>query len=833
MQIGNSIYLDIKIKGSLQGSFLTPQNLKSFLIAETAGTSLPIACFSFFSLDKKIIEYFVENNNKEIEVSIGNTLEDSNKFSVQLMPTPKSTDASDVAASISTGGFIGSKPFMVDKGECKAYAGNSLMVVKNVIKRYEGLNSSIDTDFDKLNENQVIHRQFYETSSNFLVRTILHMNAQPSFPLFAFDKFGKFHLKDFKKVVKEGAKVKFTPFIPSSSDELQYLNNFNVDNFKPSYNLYSGYNKITEIYGLETGIPSYSLAFNDPLVASTKITETSLAGNRISLNKIQSKNVHDKYMEAFAYNTNCLMSLSSMQGVLVVAGYHPELKPTDLVYVQTPKENGMISSIEGNYLIDTIVLKYDFGDNIPKTYIYVTRDNNNNIENFIINRLNKNKIKIKGPTLRELANAISRVRAVLATCSQIMDGTFIERMRAYVTETKNNLLRSFSVDGIRMDFTSQSRMLQSALMIGNNLMNVLTELIFPKEVAYVLKDFMINETSLRGLIGNYIYEYVPFEIQGLVSDLVDSMYSMYDSLNTIAKDNDITVREVPQVAQNSTIKEKEDNDRVGKIVEQFENNTTGLDIPFPVIELTESQKFLSEEDLENFVANETIANLIDLGYTENLTEEELKELKDILLGKSEINFVLINKINASAGNTMNYRFWGTFGFTNEALFAWKYEDKLIYSKTEEVTEYTRLYNEDYSPYLEDNFKVIKNSSGKYEIVFLSGEEQFLTERYKDSDINSNALVQLTDYYINKGYKDRYRTIPCTKLISATKNARIYFACPQKEKDIKFYINSRRVELKSFPIDLGYTDIYGNKIMYNVYFTDVGYNSNSVMFEIRQ
>ena len=34
----------------------------------------------------------------------------------------------------------------------------------------------------------------------------------------------------------------------------------------------------------------------------------------------------------------------------------------------------MVSS--GNYLIDTIVLEY-VGDNVPKTYIYVTRDNNN------------------------------------------------------------------------------------------------------------------------------------------------------------------------------------------------------------------------------------------------------------------------------------------------------------------------------------------------------------------------------------------------------------------------------------------------------------------------
>lgn len=835
MQIGNSVYLNIKVKGSLNfDDFITPQNLKNFMLVETAGTSLPYVCFSFFSTDKKIIEYFIENNSKDIEVSIGNTIEDSDKFNVQLITTPKGTDGSDATATITAGGFIGSKPFMVDKGECRAFLGNSLMVVKKVIQRYEGLDSEIDTDFVKLNENQVVHRQLYETASNFLVKTILHMNTQPSFPLFTFDKYGKFHLKDFSKVVEAGAKFKFTPFPPTESTEIQYLNNFNVASYKAIYNLYSGYNKITEIYGVDTGLSSYNIALNDPLIASTKESEMALAGNRISLNKIQSKNVHNSYMEAYAYNTNNLVSLSSMQGVLLLAGYHPELKPTDLVYVQTPKENGMISSLEGNYLIDTVVLTYDFGDNVPKTYVCVTRDNNNNIENFVVNKNNQNKIKVSGITLRDLANAISRVRAIMASCSQVIDGSFIEKMQSYLISTRNNLLRSFSVDGIRMDFTSQARMLQSALIFGNSLMNIFTEMIFPKNVSFILRDFLISETSLRGLVGKYIYEYVPYEIQGLISDLVDSMCSVHSSLNTIAKDNGVTIREVPSMTQSVNITSMEDDNKVGKIIEQFENNTTGLDIPFPIIELTESQKLLSENDLEDFVANETIAKLTDAGYLENLSEDEIEEFKNILLGKVEINFVLINKINTSAGNSFNYRFWGTFGFSNEVLYAWKYEDDIIYTKTEKTSEYSRLYNEDYSPYAGYKFKIIGNPSEGYQVMYTKdGETYEAAERDENRDINSNALVQLTDYYIKKGFKDKYRTIPCTKLISAIKNARLYFACPQEEKNIRFYINSRRVELESFPIDLGYTDVYGNSILYNVYYTSVGYNSNSVMLEVRQ
>ena len=52
-------------------------------------------------------------------------------------------------------------------------------------------------------------------------------------------------------------------------------------------------------------------------------------------------------------------------------------------------------------------------------------------------------------------------------------------------------------------------------------------------------------------------------------------------------------------------------------------------------------------------------------------------------------------------------------------------------------------------------------------------------------------------------------------------------------NIRFYINSKRMELESFLIDLGYTDVYGNPILYNVYFTTTGYNSNSTLFEVIQ
>lgn len=832
MEIGN-VYLDIKVKDAKnKDQYLTYDNMKDFVLVETAGTSLPYICFSFWSLNKDLIELFIENN--EVEVSIGNTVQDANTYKMNLLETPKNNDPSDASATITANGFLGDKSYMVDRGKCKAYHGNSLMVANQILKNFDGLSNVIDTDFDRVNENQVTWRQLYETSAGFMIRVLLHMNVKPSFPLFSFDKFGKFHVKDFQKVIKGEPVARFTP-TPTRKGDIQYLNNFNLENFKASYNLYSGYNKVTEIYGAETGIPGYVLAENTPILASTKEAEKADPGNRISLNKIQSANVHSTYMDAFNYNTNKLLALSSMQGVLQINGYYPKLKPTDLVYVETPRENGQVSSLEGLYIIDTIMLCPNFRNGTVLTYVYVTRDNNNNIENFITPR--SQGLKIKNKQMKDLLDSVSKTRSALALCSQIMDGTFISSMQSFLTATKTNLLRMFSIRGVTIDLNSQARTVQSLLCVSNTLMNAFVNMVFPEEIAYTLKDVLIEKPTSRGLLSDAIYNYVPVELQSIVSALVNNIFSVNDSLNSIAGANGITAREILEVTASMAIMGNVDeieDTRVDNIIQDFENNTTGLDIPFPLITLTESQKLMADSDLRNYVATQTIDNLADLGYLNNLSDTEKEEFKDILLGKTPINYSIISKINSAAGDTLNYRFWGIYGASNEPLYAWGYKGHIAYTKTLDLSKYTRFYNEDYTPYQGTDFVLIKNKTDKYEVYYQVSEGDIdKASRSVAYDVTTDALSQLTSYYISKGYKDRYRTLPCTKIINASKNARLYFACPASEDNVKFYVNSKRMELESFPIYLGYTDVYGNPILYNVYFTTTGYNSNSTLLEVRQ
>lgn len=826
MQIGDNVYMDIRIKDeSRKRVALSYDNMKDFQLVETAGTSLPYICFSFFTFDKNLAEYFMENN--EIEISIGETAEKSDKFVIRPILDAKDTDPSDNSWTVSMGGFIGDPSFMMDKERCKSYNGNSLMVAQQLLKDFNGMGSPIDTNIEKVKENQVVWRQIYDVSNVFLVDTLLHMDIRPSFPVFAFDKYKKFHIKDFKKLKKGDPAWKFVPRTANAGNEIQYVNNYNVENYKLSYNLYSGYDKVTEVYGGLSGLAEYEIAENTPLLASTKKSERESLGNRVSLNKIQSGNVHKTYEASYAHNSNRLMAMSSMLGCVQLMGYYPKLKPTDLVYVETGKGQGSDATLEGYYIIDTIVVSPNFRNGVVNTYVYVSRDNKNSVENFIAKK-KKKKVNMTKKMIQNLVNTVSRLRVALATCSQIMDGTFLKNCMSFAIASKNNLLKMFSLGGVGLDFTAQARMIQSFLCSGNAIMNALMSMLFPAEIAYTLRDFLIDRPSSRELVSKYIDEYVPFEIQGLVSALVDSLMDVNDSLNSIAEANGITAREIPEVPKDNTPFEETES-LISNILQDFENNTTGLDIPFPIVTLTESQELLPEKEVRDLIADKTIANLTDLGYMSGVNSQTFK---DILLGNTPINFDIINKINANAGDKLNYRYWGTYGANGETLYAWAYGNSIVYTKSSELTVYTRLYNYDYSPYVGSSFKLEEDGS-LYKVVYVDFDGTHDTERNEKEDINTNVLAQLTNFYITKGYKDKYRTIPCTKLISAIGNSKLYFACPQTETNLKFYINSKRVTLKSFPIDLGFVDVYGNKILYDVYYTEEGYNSNSTVLEIRQ
>ena len=868
MQISKNVYVNIKIKDLDVGDFLRPEDLVDLQVIETAGTSLPIVYAAFLTAEQRIINHFIRNNT--VIVELGESPENCDTFNVSIYSnTPPNNGAEGQRRLVEFGGFIINQDYMVNF-ETKTYFGNSFLVAQRVLYDYFGIKQGVgfQTSITRTNENQVRWRQNNQTPCLFLAETLIHMDIMPSFPLFAFDKYGTFHLNDYNVVAKGEPKLKFVSSNPKETNEVQYINNFSVEDFKDMYNLYSGYNKITEIWGASKGVVQYAKSYNEPILASTRETDMVQSSSRTAINTVQSANVHDTYVEAFVYNSNKLVGLSSMQGAIELVGrYFKELKPTDLVNVTTGDAD---LSVDGAYLIDTIRTQVDMQrGGILHTYVYVTRDNKNNVENYVANQ--QKGLKIRKKLFADLLNAIGRVRVAYAMSKKIMDGTFMSQMMSFALITKRNLLRSFNIAGVAIDFNSSANLMKSLIAAGNALMNTLTSMIFPENIAGIFRDFIIRKPSLKSLLYNYVAIYVPTEVRDLITTLLDSLFDTTDTLNSIAKDNKITVNagavsgssdtndgshilttEEGEIVINTDTSEidyvAESQEKVSNIIKDFEKNTTGLNIPFPIITLTESQALLPEGAMKTYVAQETVKNLTNLGY---LDPADADEFEQILLGEREIDFELIDKINKNAGDTYNYKFWGIFGQDNgndSTFYAWKAEDNLIYTTTATVTDKTILYNPNRTEYIGNDF-YIGLDKGQYVIMYNNGGEDVEAEREPSKDLKANNLLELTSFYIKKCYKDKYRTIPCTKLINATNNAKIFFACPTKESDLRFYINSTRVDVVDdpeapeyagrqvighFPINLGYTDIYGTPIEYTVYYVaNKGFNSTSVLFEVKQ
>ena len=841
MIISDKIYFSVLIDKVQEEEFLQYGDVMQFHLIETAGASLPIIYLKILVRDKDIMNKFKSNN--AIKVSVGNSKEDADTFLFHPLEPAPNKDPSDTGWEVELVGFIGNNSYMFEQAST-TYEGNSLFVVDSVMKDYIGkkvtltegnnviteegktIGEYICTNFNRTNEEQVVWRRNNSTAAYFVADTLLHADVRPSFPLFTFDRYQTFYVRDINKLIKAGPAITFTAESPDDENCIQFINNFNVESYKTMYDLYSGFGKTTEMVDAKSGLKSFIKAMNEPILASSSVSEkVENVTNTLSLNNTQSTNVHKTYNLAFAYNTNRLMSLSSMTGVLYTAGnYHHKLKPTDLVAI---REGSRDSDIDGMYLVDTIVTTANFASGDFVTVYYVTRDNKNNVENYIPSK--DNILKIKDKLYNELLNTISNLKYAYATAIKFIDGRFLSEVLSYAIETKNNLLRGFNVSGVMLDLADRYKgTLNSLIATGNSLLNTLFDMIFPYQIANSLRDFVTMERNSLGVISKYVSEYVPIDVQGVVMTLIEALYGVTDTLNSISEDNKGTTVAQQQPTQNEYI--EEGKGKVKDIITDFEKNTTGLDIPFPIVELTESQSLLPESELRELVADKTISELINANY---LTENLVSPFKSILLGESPIDFSIIEAINKNAGDTMYYRFWGTYEGTVESLYAWIANDKLVFTKDEIISNNTRLYNYDFTPYMGHSFKV-EEINGEWAVVNVDNpQDPVAAIRIESYDTTSENTIILDSYKVKQGFKDKYRTLPCTKLISATKNTKIFFACPSIETNVKFYINSKRVELESFETDLGYKSVYGTPLKYTVYYTTTGYNSNSVLFEVKQ
>ena len=98
----------------------------------------------------------------------------------------------------------------------------------------------------------------------------------------------------------------------------------------------------------------------------------------------------------------------------------------------------------------------------------------------------------------------------------------------------------------------------------------------------------------------------------------------------------------------------------------------------------------------------------------------------------------------------------------------------------------------------------------------------------------NKPIELTDFYITDQFRDMYRTPEFTRLVYAKKNQRIFVAYPASEQDLRIFVNGVLEDTEVIEnMDLGVRGKNGSIILYNVYTTIKGYNSNSNILEVRR
>ena len=310
MQFGN-IFVDIEVEGESIINTINKDTGLFCAIIETAGASLPYAYIKFTTFSERMMNLIQLGNT--IKVTIGNDSTNKDTFTLDILPPQPNKDSFDTGWIVEVAGFIGNKSFMINHRN-KPYKGNSLIVTKDILKEELG-NINIINDFDTVQEEQVTWMRTNKTASHFLAEVLTHANMQPSFPLFSFDKYLNFYIRDVYKSVKEKPKYKFVARKAKEKDEIPYHNNFNPTNYKQAYNLYSGYDKISEIQDINSGTMRIVVNSQSPIISSSNIAEEDLNNllNLVSTNDLQSSNVHKTYNESFLYNTNKLLSLSIPQ----------------------------------------------------------------------------------------------------------------------------------------------------------------------------------------------------------------------------------------------------------------------------------------------------------------------------------------------------------------------------------------------------------------------------------------------------------------------------------------------------------------------------------------
>lgn len=759
----------IGVEGSSRGTlrnFLQNNDLLAFKLTVMSGVAIPYIVCSIKVHNRQVASYFKEKS--VVEISFGPTERQMETLSVvigtvnQAIGEPSSTElVVSFEAVINTT----SSKFVLNT-DTNTYTGTSLKVLQDFSQKFFG--KELDTDISEVNETEMVWRQDSEINSRFVANVWLHMNVNPDVPLFYIDTDLQPHLLSLNKVKKGKSVTTFVPHaVKTGEGQTQFLNDFVPQSYKNITNAVSS-NQIVPVMNADSGQVKVEFPeANKPQLASTAETEESNTGYTVKENRVECANVYKGYQKTYQYNRTQLLALSSIVGYVELAGYRNNFKIYDKVEVSgvSPEHTGM-------YLITDIEYVLAHGQGFITT-VYLTRDNINQLEKYVLKKDEDNSFLKFKSEIQKMYSFVRNLRKYVQMARYVIDGSLHRDLIKFVTRMKSELLKSFTVAGISLDFNSMDALVNSLKSIGNSLLNTIIRTYLPAPFNTALINFALQNPSLKNLVSRLLTRYAPEDVRLLIVEISGLLADITAGLDRVAKDasnaqkqsninsnqGDTSFKDTPSGVVDVVIKDngedvdKNTEDRIKDIVDDILDKTKDVDIPIPVISLTESQKLLNDVDLSKLIADLIITELDSKGYLEGIDNFE-----DILLGKSSMTFSTINKLNTNAGLVMFSRFWGVFSDPTE----------------------------------------------------------------------------LTDFYITDQFRDMYKTPEFTRLVSAKKGQRIFVAFPTSESDLRIFINGTLIDTEVIEnIDLRVRDKNGNIILYNVYLSTLGYNSNSNILEVRR
>lgn len=791
------VYLDLKINDKELVTDWT--NLVYFKITEYSGLALTYFDCCFRTFNKEIADLVVTNN--KVIATVGEDPNFTDTFEINIAKENKDNGGVSNQYMVTFSGVIGNPQYLIDT-KSEFYVGTSLEVIKQFYNTY--LRNKITNDIisditvNDLQETPMTWFRTNQAGNMFLADVWLHMNVYPSFPLLSIDKYNNLIIKDYYKLQQSTPKWNFVganQFSHYQPNDILFLNNFNVKSYKETSNMFSGYGKFVTISNSDTG--KYGIFNSDTsnsLLSNSQSTEWNNYGTRIMGATVNSGNVYNGYQQAYFYNTSKLVDLSSYEGMLQLSGnYYKELAPLDLVNITS---GTVFTTIEGKYIIDTIETII-MPNQAIQTKVYVCRDNLNELENSLNIAEIRNRLVISANTKGRLLQTLKDLRTIVSFARDVISGQFLDSVISYIKEVKYTLLSSFNINGVTLNLNSKWEALNSLLRLANSLANDMIDGIIPPPYNMMFHDILMKNkpSSIKSVLSAFV-QYLPADIQDIVSQtfslLAESSYLLQDirdknkskvqqqniATNMYTKGKSVKITETPEgITDISIIEDKTDmnneervQQQIDTTVDRIESKTQLVDIPIPVIDLTDSQKLMNNEKINELVVDTVIENLEERGY---LIGIDPQVIKNIFMNPSEyvtLDSETINKMRINVGNTMYTRFWGTFDTLND------------------LTNF----------YIENSFKDIYRT------------------------ISMTKLVNAT------GGKRLFVAIPSSQV---NKRLRFYINNVNVSNQIGVGVDTEEHPLMELTLNV--TDTKGNNMNYTVFYTDTLYNSNSVILEMRQ